>query len=62
MWPKYFLNKSKDRIPCRAKKLVALEKQGEVAFEEIQKKKELMLWEMSQDQGRGKALSSNFPT
>lgn len=62
MWPKYFLNKSKDRIPCRAKKLVALEKQGEVAFEEIQKKKGLMLWEMSQDQGRGKALSSNFPT
>lgn len=40
--------------------MVALEKQGEVASEGIQKKKGLMLWEMSQDQGRGKAVRVCF--
>lgn len=58
---KIFLNKSKDRTPCRAKMLVALEKQGEVASEGIQKEKGLMLWETSQEQDRGKAAHSNCP-
>ena len=41
--------------------LVALEKQGEVASEGIQKEKGLMLWETSQEQDRGEVAHSNCP-
>lgn len=42
--------------------MVALEKQGEVASEGIQKKKGLLLWETSQDKTEGRRCTATAPT